>query len=228
MFRRSIFYAALLLCGSVVAAAAAQQAPAAHPWHQVATADTPFAWSGLYFGVQAGGAWSTAHIIDSISLDHDLTASGGFGGLNASWLQQRGRVVFGIEGEFNYGDISSTTAIQAGNNFRTEVDWFGSVAGKAGFAHSRWLVAGLAGIAFANGSTGQTTPSNTFDMSSTYTGWTVGATVDYAVNDKVTIGAKYQYYDFGSRTFAPPVPFTSRTQSITMQALLAHIKIKLK
>jgi outer membrane immunogenic protein len=149
-------------------------------------------WSGLYVGVNGGGAW------DANKKDGDaLDPSGGFGGGQIGYNWQgvwHPNLVLGIEADFQGGDISDsgvgvlskTKSLAAA---KSELEWFGTVRGRLGYAFDRALVYGTGG--FAYGSVKNTIGSGT--ASDTQTGWVAGGGVEYKLTPAWSIKGEYQF-----------------------------------
>lgn len=60
----------------------------------------------------------------------------------------------------------------------------------------------------------------------TYTGWTIGAGVDYALTDKFVVGAQYRYYDFGSEHYDGSNGFTDRDQDVKLNTVGINLSYK--
>lgn len=147
------------------------------------------------------------------------SSDGGFGGGQLGYNLQTGPLVFGIETDFQRSGISGKTSAQvvpdaANTNVitgvgaaavRSDLDWFGTVRGRFGYAFGNVLVYGTAGFAF-----GQISDSlfvsdhdaNTASAGKTsaQTGYVVGAGVEYAINPLWSLKGEYQYIDLGSTT----------------------------
>ncbi|MBH0236953.1 porin family protein [Methylobrevis sp. L22] len=198
--------------------------PEAAPYNGV------YDWSGVYLGVQGGYGFGDSRIDDNgiTGLDASLDTDGWFAGGIVGYQYQWNSVVFGIEGEFNWSDFNETAEVQPGNFVGNEVDWFASVNGKLGYALDRILIYGTAGVAFADISTNQRTPGlgASFSQSENYTGWTVGAGIDYAATENIIVGLQYRYYDFGSADYSAVAPFTPRDQDLDVHTISAHLTYK--
>ncbi len=100
-------------------------------------------------------------------------------------------------------------------------DLYGDITGRLGYAWDRALFYAKGGVAFLNADfkasySGQncvTTgdcpyathkgPSTfNYDHSDTLVGWTVGAGVEYALNQSWSVKAEYQHFDFGSMSYS--------------------------
>jgi outer membrane immunogenic protein len=106
---------------------------------------------------------------------------------------------------YGTASIGAFTSITESNS--AQVDWFGTVRGKVGFAASNLLVYGTGGLAYG-GVKANTTfndpssgggPSVFAGSSSlTNTGWAAGGGVEYALSRNWTIGTEYLYVDLGT------------------------------
>ncbi len=158
------------------------------PPEPVAQAAAPvFTWNGFYVGLQGGGAWGNGDFsgIGSSSMNGGLIT--GFGGYN--W-QLDNNIVLGVEGDASYNWNKETVG---GDEFK--FDTTGSVRARVGYALDHALLYGAAGWTGARGHVD--TPLG--DDSATFSGWTVGAGVDYAFTDNVFGRVEYRYNDYGSK-----------------------------
>ncbi|MBB3964905.1 MULTISPECIES: outer membrane protein [Rhizobium] len=175
--------ALLMIAGSASAAdIVAEQPPA--PVEQAAPL---FTWNGFYTGIQGGGAWGNGDFsgIGSSSMNGGLVT--GFAGYN--W-QLDNSIVLGLEGDVSYNWNSEDVGP---NSYK--FDTTGSVRARVGYALDRALLYGAAGWTGARGSVDTPVGSD----SATFSGWTVGAGVDYAFTDNVFGRVEYRYNDYGSK-----------------------------
>lgn len=184
-----ILVAAAAILGLPAAAMAAdlpvqQQAPVAY---------TPVAsvydWSGVYIGAHAGYGWGDIDIdpagLPSVSTDAD----GFLGGVQAGYNAQWGNWVGGVELEASYSGIEG----DAVGNLDTELNWLGTARVRVGYAFDRVLPYVVGGLAL--GDVEATNNLTGFSESNTHVGWTVGAGVEYAVTDNISVKGEYAYVD---------------------------------
>jgi len=218
--------ATIALIGTPVFAAdmAVKSAPVA-PAPQVPS------WTGLYIGIDAGGAWghpdqkwSNNFGFDPIDFGHgnQLGAVGGFlAGYN--W-QFSPAWVFGIEGDFNWASLTTqaqTTNMTSGGvsvicipgcnlQMSESVDWLTSVRGRIGYVwgQSLWYATGGAaweGVAYTGSWTNPpaflNTPNN---ATKTVSGWVAGAGVEYMATPHVLLRLEYLYYGFDGFSATAP------------------------
>jgi outer membrane immunogenic protein len=134
-------------------------------------------WTGLYGGVNGGGAFgnSTGTLstfttapapgadftgaVNAGGTPRNLGAkhNGGFGGAQVGYNWQTGDWVFGVETDIQGADIgnTSTTNFAGGGGIRPSVstgrdhiDWFGTLRGRAGLTVDQVLFFGTAGLAY--------------------------------------------------------------------------------
>ncbi len=176
-----------------------------------------FSWTGLYFGAHAGHAWSdfTSEPTDVYGgVDLDGFFGGGQAGFN---YQFDNRLVLGIEADLSF--LHRDDAIDQGFGdedgrvefgYRTRIDNFGTVRGRVGYAAGRVLPYVTGGLAWADAEMSfrqtLTVGGTVFRDASatdkqTFTGWTLGAGLEYAVTNNLTARIEYLHADLGSRTF---------------------------
>jgi outer membrane immunogenic protein len=191
------------------------------------TIDIPQAdydWTGPYIGIFAGYGfggndatlWADYAPADGIYEPRDnidtIDAEGFLGGLDAGFNWQSGSFVYGIEGDIaaarmEGSDVDEFTFPLFQNGLRTEYNWMGTVRGRLGVAADNLLFYGTAGVAFANFTdsiTGQDVGSPTVDsfgQDFTKAGLAVGAGVEVAVTENITIKGEYLFANFGDTSF---------------------------
>lgn len=134
-------------------------------------------------------------------------------------------LVLGADAGFSFGDVHLTqNTVWTGNvtgsgidrrrfvDIDSRLDWSSSVRARAGYAVGRYLPFLTAGVswasyshsfAFSTGSGLNVPPVPDIDHGGrTYLGWTVGAGVEQAVTDRLSLRAEYSYSDFGKESFA--------------------------
>ena len=167
-------------------------------------------WSGWYAGANAGYAWSANDIEVNPALGK-LSPSGGFGGGQIGYNWQgilHPHLVLGIEADFEGAGISDSKSyadLPYSESAKTEIDWFGTVRGRIGYAFDRTLVYGTAGFAYGEvkDSYAVTTVSSSSSASrtQTQTGWVVGGGVEHKLTPAWSVKAEYQYINLGKDDF---------------------------
>ncbi|THD48585.1 MAG: porin family protein [Bradyrhizobium sp.] len=205
-------FAALTL--SAVAASAADL-----PTHKSAPPPAPmapaaFSWTGFYLGVEGGGAWGQSRADYPLAgpagfLPYD--PRGAFGGLYAGYnYQMPNNFVLGVEGDVNWGDIRNRTYYhtvpQNPLGFEDtgvgDMSWFGSARVRAGVAIDRFLPFVTGGVAVAeyqNSLFALTNPLFTGTYNHAEVGWTLGAGLEYAITNNISLRAEYRYANYGDQ-----------------------------
>ena len=166
-----------------------------------------FSWTGIYVGINGGGAFGQSNWSDPFfGSTGDFDVSGGlFGGTIGGNYQFIGTpFVIGIEGDADWANISGTTFSPSGGcqvvGCETRSDFLATVRGRAGWAWGRALLYGTAGVAFGNI---QAAAGVLPFSSSTETGWTAGAGIEYAFWPNWTAKIEYLFVDLGNQACSP-------------------------
>lgn len=145
--------------------------------------------------------------------------SGSFvGGGQIGYNYQIDAMVIGLEADINYADISSErSGFNRGRGYydsesivaKSSVNWFGTLRARVGaLVNDRLLIFATGGLAFGGVEVsgryiygdGRTDRGIGGKRSSTRTGWTLGAGLEYAITDNLTLKGEYAYVDLGSKT----------------------------
>jgi len=190
-----------------------------------------FSWTGFYIGGNLGGDWgrfsdsisipsTTAFGLTEPStlFPFTLTDSSILGGGQIGYRWQAAQWVYGIEGEFDGTNLRSaqtagaiTGVLIPGDTFTLKTNWEASVRVSAGYSWDRWLAYVTGGVAFADVEAGASFiptlaggiafPGSAGSETKVLTGGTIGAGLDYALNQKWDLGVEYRYTDYGSANF---------------------------
>lgn len=161
-----------------------------------------FTWDGWHIGIiggYGGGPVSSETIFYTPAVNgivnYSVGTSGWLVGYEAGYNWQfSNNIVVGYESEFSYADVSSSNRFGAP---QPQLQWFGAEKLRFGYAMGRFLPYITGGLAY-----GQTRVSGfetfagaVFPVSgSTWqAGWTVGAGLEYAVWDNVSVKAEYLF-----------------------------------
>jgi len=183
-----------LLIGAAAAALLASPALAADLYIQPAAPSligsaSVVNWSGFYAGANVGYGWG------KFEPNAPLVATDGrglLGGLQAGYNYDFGGFVLGVEGDIQLADIRYEAG---GGNIR--IDSFGTLRARAGAAIDRFLPYVTGGLAYGHASY----EFGGLSTSAGNTGWTVGAGLEYAATDNISVKAEYLYADFGDIDF---------------------------
>lgn len=160
------------------------------------------AFNGLYIGANLGWGWA-----DADQLTRGFKASGndnGFtAGVQSGYNRQCGRLVFGIESDFNYVDIDTDSDYPPPDPayLTSSIDWLGTLRGRLGFVHDeKIMIYATAGLAYANIEHSRSDPSFSFSASDDdwETGWTVGGGIEWLRHANWSLRTEALYVDLGS------------------------------
>jgi outer membrane immunogenic protein len=110
---------------------------------------------------------------------------------------------FNLSDSFD-GTFTTSEATPHITHTKVDADWLFTLRGRSGYALDRLLVYGTGGLAVAKVNFEQTNsfpglaPTDSFSLSDTRSGWTVGGGVEYAFWDNWSVKAEYLYVDLGN------------------------------
>ena len=183
--------------------------------------DPGYDWTGPYIGIQGGYGWGTnnyTYTAAAADNDTDIDMDGFVGGatIGANW--QHESLVFGLEGDVSFADISgdentvndpvpTTPCLSLGEGCTADVDWFGTARARLGFAVDNWMPFIAGGLAFGGiegtADLGACALPNC-DFDKTRFGWTVGGGVEVGFADNWSAKLEYLYVDLGEPSFNAP------------------------
>ncbi len=187
-----------------------------------------FTWTGFYVGVNAGAVFTDNTIrtsgtapftIGNVLAERRPSSIGndevGFiGGAQVGYNYQIGALVLGAEADIQYTDINSRTSrvgtSGANSVFSQEMDYLGTVRLKVGYAMDRFMVYATGGLAYGDVSNRATffnaavpTQVDYIGRSSDVeVGYAIGAGLEYAFTNNLSLKAEYLYYDLGTKKVA--------------------------
>ena len=184
-----------------------------------------FSWTGFYIGAGAGfNALATHDVIpaypSNFTLSSTAFAIGGKAGYN---YQMPSNIVLGLEaaGAFTFNNSSHFSGFP-GETYTVKQNFQGDVVAKLGYAFDRFMPYIKGGVAFANLNNLHYNTGTFGSRSATFTGWTVGAGIDYALTDNWIIGLDYAYASYPSKRFVYGGPNTLRPNTNTVLASLSY------
>ncbi|WP_158285674.1 outer membrane protein [Pseudohoeflea suaedae] len=188
---------------------AADLAPASPSYGPVATA---YDWSGAYVGFVAGYLRGESDHTDTFlnttgPYDIEGAMVGGTVGYNWQW----GSVTYGVEGDFSLADIAGNTEINCSSCF-TNIDNFGTLRARLGYAYDRVMPYATGGLAFAEMEGGQA--GIKVGSRDWVAGWTVGAGIEMALSDKISAKLEGLYVDLDDFAYQSGIPVNVSTKDI--------------
>lgn len=206
-------------------------------------ASPTYNWTGLYAGVHAGYGWGDfdsplndeIFLLGNLGRDPDGIFGGGQIGYN---YQFDNNLVAGFEIDASLADLDGVGEMvfisgpeRATLSQGSKIDAFGTVRGRLGYAADRFLPYVTGGLAWARASYEfgldvQGGPSIHFADKQTFTGWTVGAGLEYAVTNNVTAKVEYAYADLGSQDFRFDAVTPAARGDLTLQTVKFGLNYK--
>jgi len=194
-------------------------------------------WSGPYAGASVGYAWADIENTHNITEtdgtvfgfgrvlvppqqfagpDQKGSADGWFGGLQAGYQQQWDRLVVGVEADIQWTGGDNDNGFSGpliGPTYRTtaEIEYFGTVRARAGYAIGNILLFGTGGIAYGEakgtvvvtpGLPGTPTgPSYSGSDSAFHVGYVVGGGLEVALSRTLSAKVEFLHVDLGDETY---------------------------
>lgn len=159
-----------------------------------------FAWTGFYIGADLGHAWQSANEADAIAhvgpFFSSYSPKGIIGGPFAGFNWQMDSVVLGVETDVEAARVTGGEKPFLVGMFQRH-DVRGSARGRVGVTVERALLYVTGGVALAN--------FFPFALGEPFNqarpGWTIGAGVEYAIDNDWSARIEYRHSDFGSTTY---------------------------
>lgn len=180
----------LLALGTASASAADIQRRAVMPTKAVEYVSTVYNWTGAYVGIQGGGGWGRS----DYSFGGNARLNGGLIGGTLGYNWQNGPLVYGLETDLAFANISGSTGCGVGISCSTRNNWLGTTRVRVGYAMDRWMPYVTGGFAYG----GIKTSVAGADRSDTKGGWTAGAGIEAAISGPWTAKVEYLHVDLGS------------------------------
>jgi outer membrane immunogenic protein len=168
-----------------------------------------FTWTGFYLGVNGGGGFASMNHNDGVFNG----PSGGLGGVTAGYNYQMNQFVIGLEGDYDWGDISSRRTLDPFGSFgKINMLEFATARARFGVAMDRALIYVTGGYAggevnsrLLDATTASFSSSNAWEN-----GYAVGAGIEYAFTPNISGKAEYLFSQLGGTTLATPT-YAGRT-----------------
>ncbi len=185
-------------------------------------------WGGLYIGGSVG--FGTGDTTDKADVDFgnydgekserqsDFEAlleailqskydvNGAIYGVHAGYNWQRGNLVYGLEAGFNGTNMDGASPCVVLLSCERELDWYGTGVARIGYAPGNTFFYGFGGIAWGEVNTkiGLISPGVPLyvEGSETHVGWTAGAGIEHAFNNRFSVRVEYSHVDLGEENTA--------------------------
>ncbi|WEK06025.1 MAG: TonB-dependent receptor [Candidatus Devosia phytovorans] len=187
-----------------------------------ATATNDVDWTGFYAGIHGAQLNGNAEALDFKRYvgatmvedrnfylgDIDGVGIGLQGGAN---YQLSSNFVLGVEGEVSWGGTEFSAMTSRDTYFDGSIDWLASLSARAGFSADRFLVYGKGGVTVAGTSMGRVIADNRMISQDSASGWTLGAGVEYAVSDNLSIKGEYSFTTLSGGSYGGTMPGQTTT-----------------
>jgi outer membrane immunogenic protein len=203
------YWGGLGLLATVLAGAGVADAADLAPMYTKAPPVYIADWAGFYLGINGGYGWGDTSGDDSfthpegVSVGNAKPKGGLFGG-HAGYNWQYGKVVTGLEVDFDGADIKSTTTFDGGDDFqKIKFDELATARGRLGYAFLPDLLAyGTAGVAWGHSTLTGSDSGRIRESSANDFGWAAGAGLEYHLGHGFIARAEYLHYDFAKSTYS--------------------------
>lgn len=158
-----------------------------------------FNWTGGYVGATAGYGWGSHSKGGKAVFGKP---KGAVGGVTAGYNMQYGSVVAGVEGDLSLSGESKSQSVPGLYSSKSRLRNLATARARIGVAADRALIYATGGYAGGSVQTSlQPAVGAGYKESKWLNGYAVGAGVEYAATDNVTVKGEYLYTDLGSKTF---------------------------
>jgi outer membrane immunogenic protein len=179
------------------------------------------AWQGFYIGSYGGWGWNSINAADNAviltnrgSIPFGSSGGNGFlGGAELGYNVQSGIFVFGIEADL--GGLDETARgvfVDSANASRvifvdSGAGFYSDITGRGGVLLGNAFIYGKGGFAYFTGNVRVIDSyDGIFQNSASFTGWTIGAGVEYQIAPNLTVKIEYQYLDIDNGNFSCCIP----------------------
>lgn len=182
-------------------------------------------WDGAFIGGFIGAGWGLAdHEPAGGGVGNDVDLSGWLAGVDIGFnATVADGIVLGVVGDVAWANLSGTNENPPVGGFdevSQDIDWMASLRGRIGFDGGAFLPYLTGGLAIAHSNRETVGFASEFD--NTHVGWTVGAGVEFAVSEELSIDLLYRYSDYGSKVYNPS-PATIPEVSLTTHTITAGL-----
>jgi len=174
--------------------------PQQQPYYRAPGAVSPsYDWSGFYIGVMGGYGFADDATVGNLAIT-DAGLKGGFAGgtVGANW--QMGQLLIGLETDAAWSDIGkSETAF--GVTAKEQIQSFGSVTARAGFAMNNVLIYGKGGYGWMDNKISASGFGLTLSESHFHSGWTAGGGAEFAFAGPWSAKVEYMFAQYFKETY---------------------------
>ncbi|WEK04522.1 MAG: porin family protein [Candidatus Devosia phytovorans] len=197
----------IVLSASLLASASAYAADLnwnSAPSNNLYSPSAASSWSGFYIGANGGFAWGnheTRPITGGATTENN--SGGGALGATAGYNLDMGGFVLGTEADLQWAAIGYSEDLAGGGEFKSDIDFFGTIRGRAGMTFGQVMPYVTGGFAAGRGTTSEPNGGGaTVSQSATHMGWTIGAGLEAQATSNISLKAEYLYVDLGTQEYA--------------------------
>jgi len=150
-----------------------------------------YLWTGFYAGLQAGYGWADGYLFDGGGVYGSPEADGFVGGGTIGYNFQRGNIVWGLETDLSYADISGSSSCGVLSPCSASIDWLWTVRGRVGLDMNGWMPYITGGYAMADVGASDSAGSG----GETVSGWTAGGGLEVKLDRNWSLKGEYLYVD---------------------------------
>tara|TARA_R110002124_G_scaffold144122_7_gene309009 strand:- start:2030 stop:2704 length:675 start_codon:yes stop_codon:yes gene_type:complete len=159
-------------------------------------------WDGFYAGINAGYGWGNLIRQPTAGAKIEQNTGGWHLGGQAGYNVDMGGFVLGAEGDLQFTSIGHEQDLGATGKFKSGVDFYGTLRGRAGATFGTVMPYVTAGLAAGRGSASLTDTANVVtSQSAAHFGWTVGVGMEAQATEQISIKAEYLYVDLGTQSY---------------------------
>jgi outer membrane immunogenic protein len=213
---KRVFFALASMAALMGTAAAADlpPRPAPQPYYKAPVAMQVYNWTGFYIGINGGWGWNQWSNPDgqlaAAGFNGTQNGNGGIAGGQIGFNYQISQFVVGVDADFDWANIKWSQSIGVPIAFFgvpagalavtvSDKDQFLSTFGaRFGYAFDHALLYAKGGGAWAREQFTISALGTSATATNNRLGWMVGAGLEYAVTNNVTLKAEYNYVSFGS------------------------------
>jgi outer membrane immunogenic protein len=162
-------------------------------------------WTGFYVGINGGGGfshncWDLIDVAGFADPEGCHNASGGTVGGQIGYRWQMASLVFGVEAQGNWADLSgSNISFQTALQNQTKIDAFGLFTGQIGYAWNNALLYVKGGAAVTDNKYNVFDPTGLLLDTAAETRWgaAVGVGFEYGILPNLSLGFEYDHLFMG-------------------------------
>ncbi len=199
-------------------------------------------WSGFYIGINGGYGWGDSKFDAPWDVfPGDIKSKGGVFGGHAGYNWQYGKIVTGLEVDFDGADIKGTDSVPlcrdcnrpGSQSVAIKFDELATARARLGYAVLPDLLAyGTAGIAWGHSElTGTVVQQNTLvsasaDAFANNFGWAAGGGLEYHLGHGFIVRGEYLHYDFAKTTYSNPLMSPNPNVGTTIDVVRGGLSYK--